>query len=76
MGSRRGSVMGMYIDTSEFLNIQLVIQLSGGTSEGMQACSEFFQCSEGFFDWTKKIFIQKSQKYEIDFHTMTKSVHQ
>ena len=43
MGSRRGSVMGMYIDTSEFLNIQLVIQLPGGTSEGMQACSEFFQ---------------------------------
>ena len=41
----------------------------------MKACSEFFQCSEGFFDWLKNFFVKKCQKYIIDFYFMTKTVH-
>ena len=28
----------------------------------VQACSEFFQCSEGLFKWTKNIFLLKMPK--------------
>ena len=38
----------------------------------MKACSEFFRCSEGLFDWLKKDLIKKCQKYMIDFYFMTK----
>ena len=43
-----------------------------GANADMKACSEFFQCSEGSFDWLKKFFFQKCQKYIIDFYFMKK----
>ena len=46
-----------------------------GYGSDMKACSEFFQCSEGFFDWLKIFFVKKCQKYNIDFYFMMKNIH-